>query len=197
MCRTAPEHRFPQPQQDCIEATQWILTQADTFGFDASRVAVAGDSAGGNLVTIMCGQFSDKIKYAVSVYPGNILVGENTTSRVANKDAPVLNSATLTWFHHSHVGDMSDEILKNHALYTPLSRLPPTPDSAFPRMHVITATLDPLHDDGVAYVKYLSDAGMEVTHAHYNTVHGFFANSIFPFGREALWDVCERIRDNV
>lgn len=179
-----------------MDATGWILAHAQDLNFDPKRVAIAGDSAGGNLVTIMSAEFSDKVKYAVSVYPGSIAVGEHTASKELNKDAPVLPKATLDWFHYMHVGDKPIAELKQHPLFSPLNRLPPSPD-AFPRTHVITAELDPLRDDGLAYVKFLSDAGIETTHTHYSSVHGFFGISIFPHGKEALKDVCRLISENV
>jgi acetyl esterase len=179
-----------------VDATTWILDHTSDLRVDSTRIAIAGDSAGGNLVTIISAEFPGRIKYAVSIYPGNILPFQTSHSKELNAQAPVLPKETLDWFHRMHVGSLSEEYLKNHPLFTPLSGAKPIP-SALPRTHVITAELDPLRDDGIEYVKHLKNSGVPVTHTHYNTVHGFFGITIFPHGREALESVCELIVDNL
>ena len=88
---------------------------------------------------------------------------------------------------------------ESNRLSSPLNWNPPggLTTKSFPKVHVITAELDMLHEDGRAYVNYLKKHEVTVTHEHYDSVHGFFGISLFPYGRKALYDVCKLLKENL
>ena len=100
-------------------------SNAASLGLDASRLAVVGDSAGGNLAAVVAAEFHDQIKVSVPVYPGSILHGVVTASKLENADAPVLSISLGNWFHRMYFGDRTD--LHSHPLASPINRGPPVP----------------------------------------------------------------------
>ena len=188
--RKAPEDKFPCGVQDCLDAVRWVYTQAHTLGGDSSRLAVMGDSAGGNLTAIVSLELSDLVYMAIPIYPV-IYFGVLSESKVRNADAPVLKATSVDWYNLRYFRYRSDLV---HPLANPLERSKEQLAKA-PYTHVITAEFDVLLDEGVEYVQALRDVGVKVTYKNYrNTVHGFFGNQLLTHGQAAMDDVCDILK---
>jgi acetyl esterase len=169
--RLAPEHKFPAAVEDAIAATRWIADNADSLGIDASRLAVAGDSAGGNLAAVVALDARDRggppLKLQVLIYPGTDM-GLERPSHFEHADQLPLRRPTMQWFVNHYLRDESD---KADWRASPLRAarfggLPPT--------LVVTAAFDPLRDEGEAYAKALADAGIAVSYECFaGQIHGF------------------------
>jgi len=190
--RLAPEHPFPIPPQDCFAATVWVVEHAGELGVDANRLAVMGDSAGGNLSAVVCLMARDlggpQIALQVLLYPSVELVA-TFPSEDENARAPVLNKADLEVFTRLYLrgGDGSDPYAsplrgKHHGLPTAL---------------IQTAQHDPLRDHGAAYAAALREVGVEVRLTNYvDAVHGYISlPGVVPMARQALAEVCDGLRD--
>ena len=170
--RHAPEAKFPAAHDDAFTAYKWVLSHARTFGGDPNRVAVAGESAGGNLAVAVSTMARDaKVKlpvYAVAIYP---VAGSdmNTPSYIANTNAKPLNKAMMAWFFDKYANTPEDA--KN-----PLIDLVGSANlSGLEPMLVITDQIDPLMSEGKALADKLQAAGVPVTYQNYDGVtHEFF-----------------------
>jgi acetyl esterase len=168
----APEHKFPVPFEDCWAATRWVHANAAELRFDPARLAVAGDSAGGNLAAAVSLRARDEagppIAMQVLVYPA-LDYNWDTPSALENATGYGLQRETMRWFWNHYVGSPADA---ENPLVSPLraadlSRLPPT--------FIATAEFDPLRDDGEAYAERLREAGVPVTVKRYaGMIHGFY-----------------------
>ena len=182
--RLSPEYKFPIPLDDCYAATEWVSVHGASIGVDRTRVAVGGDSAGGNLAAAVClrarGNTFPTLKMQLLVYPVTDH-GYATKSYAENGEGHLLTTDMMTWFWDHYLN--SDEDGKN-PLASPLraathERLPPA--------LVITAEFDPLRDEGEAYAKALADAGVPVTVTRYDgMIHAFWQMlAIFPDASKA------------
>jgi len=170
--RKPPEHKFPAPVEDAYTATQWVFNNANSFNGDPGRLAVGGDSSGGNLAAAVCllnrDQGGPAIKQQVLLYPVTdyYLPGTATYSEFAS--GYTLGRDLLIWCWNHYL--KSDEDINNPYI-CPLrsasfANLPP----AF----IITAEYDPLREECELYAKKLQDAGVDVTLTRYaGMVHGF------------------------
>lgn len=172
--RYAPEHRLPAAHEDSYAATQWILNNADKWGGDKSRIAVGGESAGGNLATNMCMMARDRGGkmpiYQMLVYPYVDTSYASANARSARQNAKVipLNRAMLTWF--SSYALPSARFGRNH-LASPLFGNV----RGLPAATVVQAEIDPLLSQGTAYIAKLRKAGVPVRAKLYKGVtHEFF-----------------------
>ena len=169
--RLGPEHRFPAAADDCIAATQWLQQHATTLGLDATRLAVGGDSAGGNLAAVAAialrGADEAPIRFQLLIYPATDM-RRLAASHETNGDGYLLTRDTLAYFHDHYIDDIAHDLdwRASPLLHTDLRKLPP----AF----VLTAGYDPLRDEGLAYSQRLSVAGNTVTHLCFERqIHGF------------------------
>ncbi len=170
--RLAPEHPFPAAVNDCYAALNWVDANRQALGHPPqAKLAVAGDSAGGNLAAVaaLLARDTDGPKLAAQllVYPSVDIDGDYP-SRVENGEGYVLTAETMAWFRNHYLGERDDADWRISPLHAPsLDGLPPA--------LVMTVQYDPLRDEGAAYAEALSRAGVEVTHTNYdNTVHLFF-----------------------
>ncbi len=170
--RLAPEHPFPASGEDAYAATRWVAGNAAALGGDAKRIAVGGDSAGGNLSAVVSLMARDRggppIVFQLLVYPATDLPSANMSYR-ENAEGYFLTAKSMHWFFAHYCGanpDASDPYLcplraKN------LGGLPPA--------LVVTAEFDPLRDEGEAYAARLREAGVRTKLTRYpGMIHGFF-----------------------
>ena len=169
--RMAPEHRYPAAAEDCYAATRWVADHAAELGGDPARVAVAGDSAGGNLAAVVSlmakARGGPSLAYQLLIYPvtNHDL---STPSYEQNADGYVLTRDSMIWFWGHYLADESDgkEPFASPLQAEDLSGLPPAT--------VITAGYDPLRDEGDAYAHRLEEAGVAVRHRPFpGMIHGF------------------------
>ena len=187
--RLAPEHPYPHPLDDCLRALTWTVEHAAEIGGDASRVAVGGDSAGGNLAAV-CALMSDTpLVLQVLIYPVCDCDFE-TGSYLGNGEGYLLEAEQMRWFFDCYTGGAADPA---DWKISPL-RAPDLRDVA-PAV-VITAEYDPLRDEGEAYARRLRAAGVTVEHRRYDgMIHGFFGLSgAFDASREAIDQVASALR---
>ncbi|MFD5469434.1 alpha/beta hydrolase [Streptomyces sp. NPDC127105] len=173
--RLAPEHKFPAAPQDCFEGVRWAAEHAEEFGGDASRLAVAGDSAGGNLaaaVTLMARDAGGPdILTQLLVYPNTDYLAD-TPSRRENTDPLLFNDKSVHWYWDNYLTAPEDGA---HPLASPLR----APDhSGLPPALVITAEYDPLRDEGESYAERLRESRVPARTTRYpGMAHGFFTMS--------------------
>ncbi|MCV7222720.1 alpha/beta hydrolase [Mycolicibacterium elephantis] len=183
--RLAPEHPYPAAVDDAWAATRWVGQHAAELGADPARLAVAGDSAGGNLAAVVAQLARDTggspIAFTLLWYPSTTF---DTTlpSFAENADAPVLNLAACSGYTRWYIGDL--DMSDPPATLVParakdLSGLPPT--------YVAVAGHDPLRDDGIRYAELLAAAGVSVDlHNAEALVHGYLAYAgVVPAATEA------------
>jgi acetyl esterase len=191
--RLAPEHKFPAAVIDCYAATLWVAANAGKFGIDPTRISVGGDSAGGNLAAVVSLKSRDEngpaIALQVMVYPVTDLSSFATQSYREFGEDHYLTKKEMEWFRDHYLRSM-DDARDPHAsplLSKDLTRLPPA--------LIITAECDPLCDEGEAYGKRLSDAGVAVTYTCYpGMIHPFFSLSgVIPQAFDALQQVADAV----
>jgi acetyl esterase len=191
--RLSPEFRFPVPLDDCWRALEWTAAHATEIGGDASRLAIGGDSAGGNLAAVCALRARDHggpaLALQVLVYP----VCDcrfDTESYLTNGEGFVLEAEQMQWFFDCYTGGNVDPA---DGRISPL-RMPDL-SSVAPAV-VITAEYDPLRDEGEAYAQRLREAGVPVEHRRYDgLIHGFFGLSgAFDASRDALDYVATALR---
>ena len=190
--RLAPEYAFPTPLEDAYAAVQWVVDAAGDLGVDQRRVAVGGDSAGGNLAAAVCLLAQQlggpDIRFQLLVYP--VTDGRRSYPSIReNGEGYLLEAPTLEWFWNCYLGDADPE--------TPLASPLYAPDlSGLPSALVITAEFDPLRDEGEAYAARLSQAGVIVESSRYDgQIHGFFSMSgIMDAGDKAIDEASRALR---
>ena len=168
--RLAPEHRFPAAFDDCVAALKWAYDNATSLGVDKSRVAVVGDSAGGNLAAAVALAEVVPLKFQMLIYPA-VDMSMNSPSIDENAHAPILTKSVMLWFGDNYMGSNGDRTAISaspiRASDELLKKMPPA--------IVITAQFDPLRDEGEAYGKRLVENGVSATITRYNgAFHGFF-----------------------
>ena len=170
--RKAPEHKFPAAHEDAYAAYQWVLHNADTFDGDPSMVAVAGESAGGNLAAAVCLMARARGElmpvHQALIYP---VAGYdfNTPSYRENAQAKPLDKPMMGWFFEKYLREPADG-------NNPLVDLVNAPNlSGLPSATIITAEIDPLRSEGKRYAERLLEAGVQVTYRNFEGVtHEFF-----------------------
>ncbi|MEV4235658.1 alpha/beta hydrolase [Nocardia sp. NPDC050408] len=171
--RQAPENRFPAAAEDAFIVLKWIATQAASFGGDPARIAVAGDSSGGNLAAVTALMARDHngpaIAHQLLIYP-MLDPARDTASYRENASGYFVTDDHLRWYWEQYLA--SDADAEN-----PYAAPPRATDlSGLPTAYIITAEFDPLRDEGEAYGRRLRDAGVETVTIRYDgQFHGFFS----------------------
>ncbi len=187
--RLAPENPAPAAAEDAVAAFCWVVATAHDLGVDAARVAVAGDSAGGNLAAVtavVCRERGLPMPAAqILLYPVIDPVGDSASYRTRGTGC-MTTAAAMHWYWRNYLGgnDLPDPAY----LVAPAGA---ASHAGLPPAAVLTAGLDPLHDEGVGYARTLRSAGVTVIHRDYpDLFHGFV--TMMPFAaaaaaRELLW----------
>ena len=180
--RLAPEHPFPAPVDDAVAAFRHVRDNAATFDTSADRIAVGGDSAGGNLAAVVCQQMKKAGEatpaFQMLIYPATDSVG-HAGSRRARGEGYFLTQELMDWFfgHYAPAGTDHGDPRMSPLQGDDLSGLPPA--------YVLTAGYDPLRDEGLAYATKLRLAGVRTLYSEFpGTIHGFF--SLTKFLRQGL-----------
>jgi acetyl esterase len=189
----APEHPFPAAPEDAFAAYLWVLNNAASINGDPSRIAVGGESAGGNLATVTALQARDKgVKlpiFQLLVYPMTNAAFD-TPSYQEHADAKPLNKPLMQWFWGHYLASPAD------AANPYVSPLRAASLSGLPPALVITAEVDPLRSEGEAYAMRLREAGVPVVHKHYTGVmHEFFSMpAVIDKAKEAVNDAAKALK---
>src|SRR5580698_7666980 len=158
--RMAPEDKFPAPVDDCAAATRFVVEQAEMLGVDPTRVAVGGDSAGGNLAAVMALMARDgtlpPLVYQLLIYPATDLGGTFGSYQRITEGVP-LTARTMRWFIDHYVRDQAD------IADWRVSPLRAASLAGTARALVLTASYDPLCDEGIEYAQRLDREGVRVT----------------------------------
>lgn len=189
--RMAPEHPFPTAPNDAFAATKWVAANAASFGGDASRLAVCGDSAGGNLSAIVTQLARDAggpaVTFAALIYPAVDMTFEGG-SMDENGKGYFLEHESMMWFmdHYLDEGDRS-HLLASPALHPDLSNLPPC--------FIATCEFDPLRDEGEAYGAALRANGVAAEVKRYDgLIHAAInLTGVLEGGRRLVADVGQRL----
>lgn len=169
--RLAPEHRYPAAATDCLAATRWVHQHSAELGVDPSRIAVGGDSAGGQLAAVTTLALRDdptlNLAFQLLIYPvTDVLMTSDSIER--NGEGYLLGKLDLRYFYEHYFDPKAD---RSAPMASPLR----APDlTGLPPAFVLTAGFDPLHDEGLAYADALSAAGVNTQYICFaRQVHGF------------------------
>ncbi|MFL6157413.1 MAG: alpha/beta hydrolase [Marmoricola sp.] len=181
--RLAPEHPFPAAVDDGFAAYQWMLKNTDLLNADPDRLAVGGDSAGGNLAAttaIQAGESGLPLAFQLLIYPVTDFAGRSASRDLFDGGGFVLERPGMDKLHRMYLPEAD---LDAHPLSSVLLR------TSFPEhlapAYVVTAGFDPLRDEGEAYARLLADHGVQVEAKRYpSMIHGFF--NLVGAGREAV-----------
>jgi acetyl esterase/lipase len=194
--RLAPRHPYPAAREDCVSALRWAVASCTELGVDPRRIAVMGDSAGGNLAAVTALHARDDgdpvISCQVLLYPGtDLTLASPSIDELAH--APVLTRADIEAFRRLYLGeaDPRDPYI-SPLLAEDLSDLPPT--------LIQTAEHDPLVDDGRRYATALRAAGVDVRYTEYLGVpHGYasFPGVARRVAGQAQAEVCQELNDHL
>jgi len=183
--RLAPETKFPGAADDCYAATQWAIQHASQLNGDPGRIAVGGDSAGGNLAAAVSLMARDRrgpsLAFQLLVYPVTHC-NYTTNSYQSYAEGYMLTRDSMQWYWDHYLKDAADALNPYAAplMAQDLSGLPPA--------LVITAECDPLCDEGAAYAQRLNEAGVPTTYSCYGgMIHGFFGMpAVLDKGKQAV-----------
>jgi acetyl esterase/lipase len=172
--RLAPEHKFPAAADDCYAATQWVMNNAPLINGDPGRVAVGGDSAGGNLAAAVALMARDRgapaPMFQLLVYPVTDYYKPGTPSHKENADGYFLTFDDMVWFWNHYLNSEADAANPYACPLRAASLL------GLPPALVITAEFDPLRDEGEMYAARLRDSGVAAELVRYDgMIHGFFS----------------------
>lgn len=183
--RLAPEHKFPAAADDSYAAAKWVVENAASIQVDVERVAIGGDSAGGNLAAVVALMARDKgeisLAYQMLVYP---VTNHSyaTESYTENADGYLLTKDSMVWFWNHYLRNEEDG--KNPYA----SPLQAEDLSGLPPALVLTGEFDPLRDEGEAYAERLREAGVQVEAKRYDgMIHGYFwMPGVLEQGRQSI-----------
>lgn len=191
--RLAPEHKFPAAVEDCYAGTAWAAAHAAELGGDPARLAVGGDSSGGNLAAAVALMARERggpaITHQLLVYPNTDYLADTPSMRDIS-DTYFFNPASVRWYWGLYLATPEDGA---NPLASPLRADDLT---GLPAATVITAEYDPLRDEGELYAKKLAAAGVPAEVIRYDgMIHGFFTMvGTLDTARTAVLDAAERLR---
>jgi acetyl esterase len=187
--RLAPEAPFPAAVDDCIAATDFVLQQKDSLHIDVSRLAVGGDSAGGNLAAVVAIALKDRLAFQLLIYPATDQRMQ-TESLKRNGEGYLLTRSVMQMFRGYYLPREQDRLdwRSSPMLAKSVAGLPP----AF----VLTAGFDPLVDEGRAYAERLAREGVEVAYRNYeDMIHGFIVmGGVLDVANEAVAECAAALR---
>jgi len=185
--RLAPEHKFPAAVEDADAALQYVAGHAAEFGIDANRIAVGGDSAGGNLATVACLMARDRggpgAAFQLLIYPATDYHDERPSSREF-AEGYLLTKTLMDYFWGLYLRGPED------GLDPRVSPLRAESLQGLPPAMVITAECDPIRDQGEEYAQRLRESGVPISSKRYaGAIHAFFnLSGVVDAGREAIED---------
>ena len=191
--RLAPENKFPAAAEDAYAATQWVAENAATIGGDPDRIAVGGDSAGGNLAAAVVLMARDRggprLVHQLLIYPATDGACDTVSCR-ENGQGYLLTLDMMQWFWNHYLSTDADR----HNPYAAPSRAPDL--RGLPPALVITAEFDPLRDEGEAYAARLRAPGVAVQLKRYDgMIHGFFSmGAVLDTARTAMEEVAASLQ---
>ena len=194
--RLAPEHKFPAAVEDCLAAYRWLRTKGRDVGADLSRVAVAGDSAGGNLSAVVSQLAASAGVPAptcqVLIYPA-VDFSLETSSHRELADGHVIPRDRILWYMEQYLKSDAD---KSDLRASPLRA--PSLEGQPPAM-IVTAGFDPLRDEGRAYGDRLRDAGVHVVYREYpGQIHAFVSlTKAIPQGMACTLEIAQYLRQRL
>eukprot|EP01080_Neovahlkampfia_damariscottae_P002027 gene2027-1534_t len=206
MYRLAPEHPFPAAVHDCFSVAHWLEKQKTVNtceslqNADFKKICIGGDSAGGNLSVVFCTYVRDqnldiKISAQIIAYPGFFF--EKNLPSIERKDKRyLLTEEVVQFFVDSYAGENEKEKIKDSPLLNPMNN--PNGMNDLPPALVFTVDIDPLHDDGVEYVKELKKCNIEVKHVDFKeTIHGFLVLPWVNQYKNAFNEIMTFLKDDV
>jgi acetyl esterase len=190
--RLAPEHPFPAAVDDCYATLRWVAGHADEIGADPARLAVGGDSAGGNLAAaaaLLARDDGIALAGQLLIYPNTDQLADDESMRAAD-DPFLFNRHSVNWYRQHYLTGPGDA---ENPLASPLRAK--TLTGLAPAL-VITAGNDPLRDQGEAYARRLADEGVDVEACCYpGMAHGFFTmTGTVAASRAAVAQAASRLR---
>ena len=191
--RLAPEHKFPAAVEDAFAVVEWMSHGAAGMAIDKTRIAVAGDSAGGTLsavCTLLARETDFDIAFQALIYPG-IEMTHSFESHQLFAEGYLLTADSQVWFLNHYFND-DDEKLDWRAspiLAEDLSGLPPA--------YILTCGYDPLRDEGQAYAKRLAEAGVPVAHRCFEgQIHAFITmGKVIDEANEAVAEMAHHVKE--
>jgi acetyl esterase/lipase len=192
--RLAPEHPFPAAVDDAVAAMSWVAAHPGDFGMDGSRLAIGGDSAGGNLAAVACqtalqaGGPTMRLQLLLCPY---LTPAQDTESRRTYGDGPFIDSKSGAWFSSHYYPPATDYYDVR------VSPLWAKDLAGLPEAHIHTAECDMLRDDGYQYAGRLQQAGVKVRYTcHPGMLHHFYGmSSAIPYALGAVKEIGAAIRE--
>ena len=192
--RLAPEFPFPAAIDDGFAALKWVEENASALAIDPYDIAVAGDSAGGNIAAVMCllakaNRNSPRIAFQVLFYPSIALTREFVTRPFGRGYR--LDDRAIQWFYSHYMQPGADPLDER------LSPIEAKDASGLPPAYILTAGFDPLRDEAISYAAKLKQAGVSVNHVDYPTmIHGFLTMQTWiPLAAQAIAAAGQSVKD--
>lgn len=184
--RLAPEAPFPAAVEDCVAATRWMLESASSLGVSPERIALVGDSAGGNLAAVVSQEVVGHA-FQLLIYPATDF-RKRTRSKALFAEGFGLDKSTMNWFYETYTNGASRDLPRVSPAAGPnIGKSPPT--------HIATAGFDVLRDEGRAYASLLEERGVRCTVENHSSLsHGFIHFTRFPGCDRAVGRIVEILR---
>jgi acetyl esterase len=191
--RLAPEHKAPAAAEDSMSAVGWVLDHAADIGGDPARVAVGGDSAGGNLAAIVAQRFGARLVGQLLIYPA-VDMTTSFPSIEENAEGPFLTKKHMDWFIGHYLDDSGVD--PEDPIVSPLYASDDVLAATAPAF-VLTAEYDPLRDEGEAYAAKLESLGVPAQVKRYDgMIHAFYVmKAVTPSAAQAIEDSIEFLRE--